>query len=80
MASIRHAVVGDPVYGGLRARALPAATQAALRRLRRMFLHAERLEFRHPATNQELRFEAPLPAELEQVLQELRGRPRPAPA
>jgi 23S rRNA pseudouridine1911/1915/1917 synthase len=78
MASIGHAVVGDPVYGGVRAPALPAATQAALRTLRRMFLHAERLEFRHPETNQELRFEAPLPAELEQILLELRGRPRPA--
>ena len=39
---------------------------------RRQFLHAEQLGFRHPRTNEELRFTAPLPAELQAVLDEIK--------
>jgi 23S rRNA pseudouridine1911/1915/1917 synthase len=72
MASVGHPLVGDHVYGGNRARSLPAATSAALRPLGRIFLHARRLQFRHPVTGEDLCFESPLPGELENALQALR--------
>jgi 23S rRNA pseudouridine1911/1915/1917 synthase len=41
--------------------------------LARNFLHAAELIFRHPRTGKELTLEAPLPAELEQTMERLRG-------
>jgi 23S rRNA pseudouridine1911/1915/1917 synthase len=58
-----HPVAGDPVYG----RAVRGLG------LRRQFLHAARLRFRHPATGEELDLEAPLPVDLQRVLDTLRG-------
>lgn len=71
----RHALVGDPVYGGRLA--LPAgasdAVVAALRGFRRQALHAARLELTHPSSGEALSFEAPPPADFEQLLEALRG-------
>jgi 23S rRNA pseudouridine1911/1915/1917 synthase len=61
--SIGHPVVGDPTYGRLRLR-LPAPRQ---------FLHAQRLGIRHPVSRQRLELKAPLPADLESVLELLRS-------
>jgi 23S rRNA pseudouridine1911/1915/1917 synthase len=64
LAYIGHAVVGDPVYG----------TRGALERtagLERQFLHAFRLAFPHPTSGDEMVFEDPLPADLEQALRRL---------
>jgi 23S rRNA pseudouridine1911/1915/1917 synthase len=65
-----HAVVGDALYGGARAR-LPLDL-APLATLDRPFLHAAKLTFSHPATGQRMTFEAPLPADLAAVLTRLR--------
>jgi len=62
-------VAGDPVYGGVRARLPPGA--AAVARLTRPFLHAAHLAFSHPVTGRALAFDAPLPADLQIVLDEL---------
>jgi 23S rRNA pseudouridine1911/1915/1917 synthase len=62
-ASIGHPVVGDEVYGR-RKTTLPVPRQ---------FLHARRLGFKHPSTGQRLDLEAPLPEELEAVMELLRG-------
>jgi hypothetical protein len=40
-------------------------------KLTRPFLHAERLVFTHPRTQERLEFSAPLPEDLEAVLREL---------
>ena len=70
----RHALVGDPVYGGRLA--LPAGASAALidtlRGFRRQALHAAKLEFAHPASGDAMRFEAPPPSDFEQLLAALR--------
>ena len=42
----------------------------------RQALHAHRLAFRHPADDRPLTFEAPLPADLSDLLRRLRARPR----
>ncbi len=70
----RHALVGDPVYGGRLA--VPAgaseALAEALRRFRRQALHATRLAFAHPTTGDVLEFEAEPPEDFRQLLATLR--------
>jgi len=65
-----HAVVGDPLYGGVRPSVPPRLL--ALRALARPFLHATRLTFAHPADGRPMAFEVPLPPDLADVLARLR--------
>ncbi len=66
-----HPIVGDALYGGNRDRELHHFAGAGC--LKRPFLHAARLEFRHPRTGLRLSFTAPLPCELETYLTELQS-------
>jgi len=69
LASIGHPVAGDPVYASGAARRGPEG-------LARLFLHSWRIEFASPSGERLIRAEAPLPPELESVLDTLRaGRP-----
>ena len=68
-----HAVVGDPKYGDFalnktlaRGLAVPGV------RFERMFLHARRLRFVHPATGQAMELEAALPAACAELVASLR--------
>ena len=66
-------IVGDKDYG--RARRPPAGRPAVfqiLKTLDRPALHAAVLGFRHPRTGEPLRFEAPLPPDIEDLLERLR--------
>ena len=63
MAHIGHPVAGDPKYGPARA-AFAIAGQA---------LHAAELHFRHPVTGASMSFIAPVPADMEAVLAQLRS-------
>ena len=63
LAAIGHPVVGDRVYGPEKQRL----------KLDRLFLHAAQLTFVHPASGEQATFAAPLPCELQTVLDELRG-------
>jgi len=70
MAHIHHPLLGDPVYGGrfrIPAGADPACV-ALLRDFPRQALHARRLELRHPRSGELLRWEAPLPADMLELL------------
>ncbi len=62
LSAIGHPVAGDRVYG-------PQRRGLALGRL---FLHAARLTFRHPVSDEDVTFSAPLPPELQTVLDGLR--------
>ena len=85
MASIGHPVVGDTLYGAAGQLTdqdvLRAASSRARRRkaeperlkLGRNFLHAARLEFAQPRTLKPIALEAPLPAELLELLSRLEG-------
>ena len=64
MAWIGHPLVGDKVYGRRRP-SLP---------LKRHFLHATALEFQLPANDETIRLEAPLPADLQTLLDQLEAR------
>jgi len=65
-ASIGHPVAGDPVYATGAARRGPDG-------LGRLFLHSWRIEFASPSADKIIRAEAPLPPELEAVLDTLRA-------
>lgn len=65
LAHAGHPVLGDDKYGDFEFnRAL------ARQGVKRLFLHARRLAFVHPATGAKLRFEAPLPPEMRSFLEE----------
>ncbi len=70
----RHALVGDPVYGGRLALPKGASDEVieVLRRFRRQALHAARLAFQHPSTGERLTLEAPPPADFLHLLSVLR--------
>ena len=68
LAHIGHPVVGDDLYGGGRGGALGSSRAARACGLQRFFLHAVRLEIRHPRTGELMRFESPLPPELDRFL------------
>jgi 23S rRNA pseudouridine1911/1915/1917 synthase len=69
LSAIGHPVVGDSVYGGVRRRV--AGDIRAVQRLERPFLHAARLAFTHPRDGRPLEFTAPLPDDLQDVLDAL---------
>lgn len=74
----RNPLVGDPVYGGRLA--LPAgaseALKLALRQFRRQALHATRLSFAHPRTEELVEIEAPPPQDFAELLNILRADAR----
>jgi 23S rRNA pseudouridine1911/1915/1917 synthase len=70
MSHIGHSVLGDPVYGrgdAGRLQRLPEPVRGLVAALDRQALHAARLSFLHPVTNQMVEFESPLPPEIAAV-------------
>jgi 23S rRNA pseudouridine1911/1915/1917 synthase len=82
MQSVRCSILADKMYAGhdklllseLVADRETLGQDATL--IARQALHAHRIQFRHPATDQELQFEAPLPADMQQTLDALRHHRR----
>jgi len=74
LAWIKHPVVGDEVYGSGRDKTVAdPQLRSEIAKLGRQFLHAERLGFRHPGTQEQMLFRAPAPLELQNFLAELRS-------
>ena len=75
LSYIKHPIVADDMYGGKLiypwqlADPEPAVTEPIINRVA---LHAFSLEFTHPATNKMMKFEAPLPQDMQNLLDELR--------
>lgn len=76
LAHLGAPLIGDPLYGKQRAFKAEgphaAKAEAAVRAFPRQALHAAVLGFRHPVTGYDLRFESPLPADMESLLGILR--------
>ena len=74
MASIKHPLLGDPVYGGRLA--IPAGTSPALeemlRNFRRQALHARRLALTHPETGERMDWQVPPPKDMQELIAVLR--------
>jgi 23S rRNA pseudouridine1911/1915/1917 synthase len=69
-------LVGDPIYGEARWKALPRTLQPPLRTFPRPALHAHRLAFRHPADGTPLEFASPIAPDLEALWIDLVARSR----
>lgn len=68
MAHIGHPLVGDPDYGQAfrtKANRLPEPLKSEVAAFPRQALHARLLEFSHPDTHLTMRFEAPMPGDME---------------
>ena len=75
LAWLKHPVVADELYGAGRDNSVrDVQLRARIRKLKRQFLHAEQLGFRHPQTGEQMKFVAPLPVELSQFLEALETR------
>jgi 23S rRNA pseudouridine1911/1915/1917 synthase len=71
MAHIGHPVIGDPDYGQAfrtKANRLPQPLREKVLAFPRQALHARLLEFRHPDTHLTMRFEAPMPGDMEDLV------------
>jgi len=68
LASLRHPVVGDTLYGA--PREMSAKNEGGIS-LPRNFLHAAALQLQHPRTGVALSFERPLPEELQGFLNKI---------
>jgi 23S rRNA pseudouridine1911/1915/1917 synthase len=75
LSSIGHPLLGDARYGarGRLPGAADAATIELLRGFKRQALHAERLEFEHPVSAQAMSFRAPVPADMQALIDVLRA-------
>jgi 23S rRNA pseudouridine1911/1915/1917 synthase len=76
MAHMGHPVLGDPLYAtGFKSKTsrLPAVAKTCLDSLSRQALHAALLGFPHPVTGVQMRFESPLPRELQNLRDALAG-------
>jgi 23S rRNA pseudouridine1911/1915/1917 synthase len=72
LASINHPVVGDATYNEGRDNTIADSDiKRGVEKLGRTFLHAEKLAFTHPSTDEKLAFELPLPEELVVFLEQL---------
>ncbi len=71
----RHPLVGDPVYGGrlMLPKGANEAVVEALRGFKRQALHARRLELEHPVSGESLVVEAPIPPDLDGLMEALRA-------
>lgn len=79
LAERGHPIVADDLYGGRRNHPKTPKTRpeaAALRRMGRQALHAATLGFIHPVSGEEMRFEAPLPADMQALCTSLFGEGR----
>jgi 23S rRNA pseudouridine1911/1915/1917 synthase len=82
LSSIGHPVVGDTLYGAPRElkatrRAGAAAAEAQSLTLSRNFLHAAAIELQQPTSSAQLKFQRPLPDELQAFLRRLEGGSEP---
>ncbi|MGB0960875.1 MAG: RluA family pseudouridine synthase [Halocynthiibacter sp.] len=76
MTHVGHSLIGDPTYGGRRKlspKALSTQGINAAHAFSRQALHAASLGFEHPVTKEMLRFEAPLPQDMHDLLTALRA-------
>ncbi len=76
LSSVGHPLLGDPLYGkkGRSGSIQDPVLRECMRRMNRQALHAYRLAFDHPRTGERIRFEAPLPEDMKDVLKWLRSR------
>jgi 23S rRNA pseudouridine1911/1915/1917 synthase len=76
LAAIGHPVLGDRTYGSgflTKVETLPEASKKLAAAFPRQALHAWLLQFEHPATGEEMRFESPLPVDMAELIRTLKS-------
>ncbi len=71
MTHIGHPLIGDPLYGtGFKTKSarLTPGTRAIVDAFQRQALHARTLGFAHPRTGETMRFESPIPADMQALI------------
>jgi 23S rRNA pseudouridine1911/1915/1917 synthase len=75
MSAIGHPLVGDPLYAKNRRLAqIEEPLRERIKALGRQALHASFIAFRHPVTGKVMEFTSPLAADMEEILEVLRGK------
>jgi len=75
LSHIKHPIVGDDMYGGKLVYSWQLKDDEAVAEdpvIIRPALHAHSIEFVHPTTEEKVRFEAPLPGDMQKMLEMLR--------
>ncbi len=69
-----YPIIGDPTYGGRPRipKALTETVKHTLQRFKRQALHATKLGFIHPVTQEAVSWQAPLPDDMHNLLEQLR--------
>jgi 23S rRNA pseudouridine1911/1915/1917 synthase len=76
MAHVGHSLIGDQTYGGrrkLNAKALSERAISVVANFPRQALHAAVLGFQHPVSGESLEFEAPLPKDMQTLIDALKA-------
>jgi 23S rRNA pseudouridine1911/1915/1917 synthase len=76
MAHIGHPLIGDMDYGQAfrtKVNTLPEPLREMVKRFLRQALHARLLAFRHPATQEPMRFEVPMPDDMAHLVAQFRN-------
>jgi 23S rRNA pseudouridine1911/1915/1917 synthase len=70
LASIRHGVVGDESYNNGRDKMIQnVEVKQRIPALKRFFLHAEQLTFKHPKSGELMKFQQDIPQDLQDFLE-----------
>jgi len=74
MAYLHYPIIGDPVYAGRPQIPKGASSElvTAIQSFPRQALHASAIELQHPTTSESLRFEAPLPDDIQILINMLK--------
>ncbi|MGA7615949.1 MAG: RluA family pseudouridine synthase [Thermoanaerobaculia bacterium] len=73
LKALGHPIIGDPVYSGPQWKGIPdRKLQKVIAHVGRQALHAAVLIFDHPVSGERMRFESPLPEDLQEVIDVLR--------
>jgi 23S rRNA pseudouridine1911/1915/1917 synthase len=71
-AAIKHPVLGDSVYGSRKTAIKNIYGKDLFRSVSRQMLHAWRLVLTHPVTEEKVSFEAPIPSDMQALINALR--------
>lgn len=63
-----HPLIGDPTYSGRRAKVANETWRMVVQEFKRPALHALRLQFTHPVTNEKMTWTAPIPEDMAELV------------
>ena len=71
MSSVGHPLIADPMYGGKLhfPKGAEEPLKEALKQFKRQALHAKKLTFTHPTQGEAMSFKAPIPKDMQDLLQ-----------